>query len=338
MADHNTQSEASCPFSGGALQTRTGRRRKQCRLVAQPAQPQDPSPELIAVRSHGPGVQLCRGVQDPGPACRRQGPPCADDGLAGLVARGLRPLRPVFHPHGLAQRGHVPHRRRPRRRGFRDAALRAAEQLARQRKSRQGAPPVMADQAEVRPENLLGRPDGPGRHRGHGIDGIEDLWFCRRASRRLGAGRDLLGTWSPNGWATSVTPAIANSKTPGRGPDGPDLREPRRPERQAGPAGLGTRHPRDLRPHGHERRGDRGADRRRAHLRQTAWRGQSGRACRPRARGRRHRGPGLRLDQQVRRRPRRAHHHQRHRRGLDQERPPSGTTAISRTCSATSGS
>jgi catalase-peroxidase len=41
----------------------------------------------------------------------------ADDGLAGLVAGRLRPLRPVLHPHGLAQRGHLPHLRRPRRRG-----------------------------------------------------------------------------------------------------------------------------------------------------------------------------------------------------------------------------
>ena len=45
-----------------------------------------------------------------------QGPARADDRLAGLVAGRLRPLRPVLHPHGLARRGHLPHRRRPRRR------------------------------------------------------------------------------------------------------------------------------------------------------------------------------------------------------------------------------
>ena len=33
----------------------------------------------------------------------------ADDRLAGLVAGGLRPLRAVVHPHGLAQRRHLPH-------------------------------------------------------------------------------------------------------------------------------------------------------------------------------------------------------------------------------------
>ena len=32
-----------------------------------------------------------------------------------------------------------------------------------------------------------------------------------------------------------------------RGPDGPDLRQPRGPERQPRPAGRGPRHPRDLR-------------------------------------------------------------------------------------------
>ena len=53
-----------------------------------------------------------------------------------------------------------------------------------------------------------------------------------------------------------------------RGADGPDLRQPGGPQRQPGPAGVGPGHPRDLRPDGHERRGDRRADRRRSHLRQ----------------------------------------------------------------------
>jgi catalase-peroxidase len=47
---------------------------------------------------------------------------------------------------------------------------------------------------------------------------------------------------------------------------------PEGPQRQPRPAGLGARHPRDLRAHGHERRGDRGAGRRRPHLRQGARR------------------------------------------------------------------
>ena len=60
-----------------------------------------------------------------------------------------------------------------------------------------------------------------------------------------------------------------------RGADGPDLRQPGRPERQARPGRRGARHPRDVRPHGDERRGDRRADRRRPHLRQDPRRRRS---------------------------------------------------------------
>ena len=76
----------------------------------------------------------------------------------------------------------------------------------------------------------------------------------------------------------------------GRGPDGPDLRQPRGPERQPGPARRGPRHPRDVPPDGDERRGDRRADRRRPHLRQDPRRGRPRRVRRPRARGRPARG------------------------------------------------
>jgi hypothetical protein len=49
------------------------------RLVAQSTEPEDPAPALPPVRSHGRGVQLRRGVQEPRPGCRDQGPPCLDD-------------------------------------------------------------------------------------------------------------------------------------------------------------------------------------------------------------------------------------------------------------------
>ncbi len=55
-----------------------------------------------------------------------------------------------------------------------------AEQLARQREPRQGAPAALADQAEVRPEDLLGRPDDPGGQRRPGVDGVQDLRLRRR--------------------------------------------------------------------------------------------------------------------------------------------------------------
>ena len=114
--------------------------------------------------------------------------------LAGLVAGRLRPLRPAVHPDGVAQRGHLPHQRRPRRCRPRYAALRAAQQLARQCEPRQGAPVALADQAEIRPEALLGRPDDPGRELCPGVDGLQDGRFRRRSRGRLGAaGRHLLG-------------------------------------------------------------------------------------------------------------------------------------------------
>ena len=181
--------EAKCPVT-----THSGWGPDERRLVAESAEPEDPSPALLPVQSHGRGVQLRGGVQEPRPGCRDQGPPCLDDGLAGLVAGRLRPLRAVLHPHGLAQRRHLPHRRRPRRRRRRHAALRAAQQLAGQRQPRQGAPAALADQAEVRPQDLLGRPDDPRRQRRAGVDGLQDLRLRRRPRGRLGAGRGhLLG-------------------------------------------------------------------------------------------------------------------------------------------------
>ena len=44
--------------------------------------------------------------------------------------------------------------------------------------------------------------------------------------------------------------------TAGRRADGPDLRQPGRPQRQPGPDGIGARHSRDVPPHGDERRRD----------------------------------------------------------------------------------
>ena len=47
--------------------------------------------------------------------------------IAGLVAGRLWPLRAAFHSHGVAQRRHVPHRRRPRRSGLRRTAFCASQ-------------------------------------------------------------------------------------------------------------------------------------------------------------------------------------------------------------------
>ncbi len=129
-----------------------------------------------------------------------------DDRQPALVAGRLRPLRPLLHPHGLAQRRHLSHRRRPRRRLVGHAALRPAQLLAGQRQSRQGAPPALADQAEIRPQVELGGPDDPGRQRRHRIDGRPDLRLRRRPRGRLGARRRTsIGAPRRNGSASPGT-------------------------------------------------------------------------------------------------------------------------------------
>ena len=197
---------SKCPFTGG---TRT----RESRLVAEAAGRFGPPSELRPVRSDGQGVRLRQGVQDPRPQRRDQGPACLDDGLAGVVAGRLRPLRRTVHPPGVAQRGHLPHHRRPRRRRRRPAALRAAQLLAGQRQPRQGAPAAVADQAEVRPEDLLGRPDGSRRQRRARVDGLQDVRFRRRPRRRLGARRALSGVPRARGSATNATAANASSRS-----------------------------------------------------------------------------------------------------------------------------
>ena len=157
-------------------------RTHQPRLVAGPSRhPGSPS-EFRVVRSDGQGVRLRQGVQDARPQRRDQGPACLDDGLAGVVASRLRPLWRAVHPHGVAQRGHLPHHRRPRRRRRRPAAFRAAELLAGQRQPRQGAPAACGRSSR----NTAGKFPGP------------TSWFSPATSR-----------W--NRWASrrSVSPAAA---------------------------------------------------------------------------------------------------------------------------------
>ena len=185
----------------------------------------------------GKGFDYARSVQEARPGGRAPGPPRADDRLAALVAGRFRPLRRAVHPHGVAQRRHLPHRRRPRRRLLRHAALRAAQQLAGQRQPRQGAPAAVADQAEVRRQHLLGRPDDPHRQLRAGIDGLQDLRLRRRARGRLGAaGGHLLGRRGHLARRQALHRRPGAREPAGRGADGPDLRQSGRAERQARPA------------------------------------------------------------------------------------------------------
>ena len=146
-------------------------------LVAESVGPLGAPPALAPVQSDGRGLRLRRTVQVPRRRSPEARPHRGDDDVAGLVAGRLRPLRAVVHPHDVACRRDVPHRRWPRRWRRRPAALCAAQQLARQREPRQGAPAALADQEEVRPEDLLGRSAGPGRQRGHESMGFKTFGF-----------------------------------------------------------------------------------------------------------------------------------------------------------------
>jgi catalase-peroxidase len=53
--------------------------------------------------------------------------------------------------------------------------------------SQQGAPAAVAHQAEVRRQAVVGRPDGAGRQRRAGFDGLQDLRIRWRPARHLGA-------------------------------------------------------------------------------------------------------------------------------------------------------
>ena len=94
---------------------------------------------------------------------------------------------------------------------------------------------------------------------------------------------------------------------------------PEGPNGNPDPARGGEGHSRDVPPHGDERRRDRRADRRRPQLRQDPRRRRSEQVCRPAARGRRHRGAGLRLEEHLRHRQGRRRDRQRPRSHLDHD-------------------
>ena len=307
------------PVHRGFQPPRRRPRHDEPRLVAEPAEPGDPPPARTRVEPDGTRLRLRRGVQEARPRGPEEGPLRPDDRLEGVVAGRLGPLRGPLHPDDLAQRGHLPHLGRARRRRHRQPALRTGEQLARQRQPRQGAPPPLADQAEVRQPDLLGRPDDPRRQLRAGVDGVQDLRLRRRprghlaarGGHQLGSGEDLARRRALQRRARAREPAR-------RSADGPHLREPRGAQRQPRPRGLGPRRARDLRPDGDERRGDRRPRRRRPHVRQGARRGRP-EARRPGARGGPDRGAGPRLEERARDRQGRPHDDERHRGRVEAE-------------------
>ena len=173
---------------------------------------------------------------------------------------------------------------------------------------------------QVRPEPVVGRPDGPRRQRRPGVDGLQDVrlrgWTRRRVGARrrrlLGPETEWLGDERYTGERDLEKPlAAVQMGLIYVNPEGPE-RHPRSPRGRA-------RHPRDVRAHGHERRGDRRAHRRRPLVRQDPRCGRSRRARGLGARGRVDRGPGPRVEELVRHRRRSRRHHQRPRGHLDQD-------------------
>ena len=82
------------------------------------------------------------------------------------------------------------------------------------------------------------------------------------------------GSEEPSGWPRATNPRSRYSgdrdlgESPGRRADGSDLRESGRTGRQSGSGRLGPRRSRDFCAHGHERRGNRRACRRRSYFRE----------------------------------------------------------------------
>ena len=258
-------------------------------------------------------------------------------GLAGMVAGRLGSLRRPDDPHGLAFGRHLPDHRRPRRRRRRPAALCAAQFLARQRQSRQGARRLLwpikqkygrkiswADLMVLAGNVAL---ESMGFKTFGFAGGRKDVWEAEELY--WGPEGTWLGDERYSGERQLQEPLGART-------DGPHLRQSGRPERQSRPGRGRKRHSRDLLPHGDERRGDSGADRRRAHA------GQDPRRRRSFADGigsgkRRPRRSGPGLEEQARQRPLRRRHHGRPRGDLVADADPVGATTSSRTCSSTSG-
>jgi hypothetical protein len=111
-----TTTEAKCPFNhtvgGGHIEQG---------LVAEAPAARPAGNNIRPSRTRCPrGIRLCQGVQESGLCGTEEGYGRVDDGLAGVVAGRFRSLRAAVHSHGMAQRRHVSHRRRPRWRRPRD--------------------------------------------------------------------------------------------------------------------------------------------------------------------------------------------------------------------------
>ena len=160
-------------------------------------------------------------------------------------------------------------------------------------------------------------------------------WGARHGWRR----RSLDGSGVTRG--ASIPRRSRKSRATGesarRRADGPDLRQSGRPRRQPGSDRRRARHPRNLRTHGHERRGDRRADRRRPYLRQDPRRRRARRMSGPRRKRPDIVAQGLGWHSTLRHRHRRRRHHQWPGSHLDDHADEVEQGLSSSTCSTTSG-
>ena len=170
-----------------------------------------------------------------------------------------------------------------------------------------------------------------------GVDGVQDLRLRRRARGRVGAARRSTGAPRTRGSPTRATAATGSSpilSAPCRWASSTSIPKG---QRHARSGGRRARHPRDVPPHGDERRGDGGAHRRRAHVRQDPRRGP-GDPRRPRTRRRRRSRRRASAGRAATAAARAATPSPAASRSPGPRRRPSGATTTSRTCSATSGS
>ena len=98
-------SQAKCPFNhtigGGTSNKDWWPNQLPLDLLHQHSSKSDPM---------GEDFDYAKRIQEPRLRGAEEGSRGAHDRLAGLVAGGLRPLRPAVHPHGVAQRRHLSHR------------------------------------------------------------------------------------------------------------------------------------------------------------------------------------------------------------------------------------
>ena len=158
--EQNMSAEAKCPVT---------RRRSQTHVAGAPTNagwwPNQLNLKILHQHSSlsdpmDKEFNYARGIQEPRPGCRDQGPPCLDDRRRRT---GGRPTMATMGRFSFVWRGTAQVRTA-------SATAAAAAASGTQRfaplnswpdnvEPRQGAPVALADQAEVWPENLLGRPD-----------------------------------------------------------------------------------------------------------------------------------------------------------------------------------